>query len=94
MQGPNRTLLYDALNSDAATALANVGKPGKYLCVPNFGSAADFERALLRQQRELILGNRRIPVPPKTEAPPVAHQSALGDVAPDVGRILKQLRRR
>lgn len=93
-QGPNRTLVYDALNSDAATALANVGKPGKYICVPSFGSDADYERALIRQQRELIAGNRRIPAPPKKEAPPVQHQAALIDAAPTsrVNSIRKRMR--
>lgn len=79
-QGPNRTVLYDALNSDAATALANVGKPGKYVCVPHFGSNDDWERRLVQQQRALIAGNARTPKPPKKPEDkyelPTAHEAA------------------
>jgi hypothetical protein len=59
-QRANRTLYYNPMNSNGATgALRNVGK-GKYMLVANFGSAAEWEAALLSQQRALLTeANRR-----------------------------------
>jgi hypothetical protein len=78
-QGPNRTLLFNPLTETADAVL--VGKrPGRYLLAPSFGSNDEWERALLKQQRELIASNARTPKPPKREVEQAS--SLASEVAP------------
>lgn len=54
-QGPNRIVVYDATQPDGArNALRSVGRPGRYLLIPNYGSMAEWEAGLRSQQQRLM----------------------------------------
>lgn len=54
-QGPNRVIRYDpAQPNGAANACLTVGKPGRYLLIPNFGAMSEWEAGLAAQQQRLM----------------------------------------
>lgn len=91
-QGPNRTLLFNPLTETADAVLVGSKRPGRYLLAPSFGSNDEWERALIRQQRELIAGNARTPTPPKRTE--VEQALLANDAAPNVAAVIKRYRRR
>lgn len=54
-QGANRIVIYDATQPDGKrNALRSVGKPGRFLLVPDHGSNAAWEAGVWAQQQRLM----------------------------------------
>lgn len=53
-QGPNRIVVYTPGKDGAKNAALRDSRPGRWMLVPNFGTAAAWEAALDAQQRRLM----------------------------------------